>query len=183
MAAITLTMKKCHATEIVKGAKIYEARASSGKGVKNMVAGQTVAFHWYSGERLYVDVEAVLKFENVERMVHELGATALLPTCESVEECLAPSPCFMVGDQGNLHIFIPRTESLSDFYFWGQLSMPCIFLGFLRLLQEVYWGLYGKTAGMTVIHVVNPRLERNGPSKRHSKKRPAASMAENVRGP
>ena len=71
MAAITLTMKKCHAT-----AKIYEARASSGKGMKKMAAGQAVAFHWYSGERLYVDVEAVLKFENVERMVHELGATA-----------------------------------------------------------------------------------------------------------
>ena len=90
MAAITLTIKTCHATGIVKGTKISEARSSSGKGMRKMVAGQTVAFHWYSGERVCTLMWRRFFNLNVETMVHELGATALLPTCESVEDCLAP---------------------------------------------------------------------------------------------
>ena len=77
--ALTLTLNKIFAFQILSGEKQYEARRLKGKILSNLVPGNWVSFHWYRGERVTAQVEQVLRYGSVFEMLSDIEPDMLLP--------------------------------------------------------------------------------------------------------
>lgn len=77
--ALTLTLKKEFAFQILSGEKQYEARRLKGKILSNLVPGNWVSFHWYRNERVAAQAEQVLRYGSAFEMLSDIEPDMLLP--------------------------------------------------------------------------------------------------------